>query len=155
MKRFKRIIGFCLLFFSLFCLISCESNKETLKLNCSKLLTDKEGLTTYMTSTSEYEGDTIVKVSIKWTAKYDKTKYTEDEIMTLSNDTAESYKKEYGDSKNIKISSGKVDDGEYGVIIMVDYENLTQEEKDKYGFNFPDGLEKSKSDFEASGYTCK
>ncbi len=155
MKKYKRIVGFCLFLFCCFCLISCGSSKDTLKLNCSKELSNADGLTTYMTSTAEYEGDTIVKVSVKWTAKYDKTKYAEEEIQKLANDTADSYKNTYGNNSNITISSNKLNDDEYGVIININYKNLSKEERDQYGFNFPDGLEKSKSDFEASGYTCQ
>lgn len=155
MKSFKKVVGFCLLFFACLFLISCGGKVKTEQLRCSKQLTNADGLLTTMSTVSDFEDDKLATITLKWSARYDKNTYTEDEIQTLANDTALSYKKTYGDNKNIKISSVKTGDYEYTVNLVVEYNKLTDEEKQKYGFDFDGDLESSKADFEKSEYTCK
>ena len=81
--------------------------------------------------------------------------YTDQEVQTLASDTVGSYNKTYGDSKNIKISSAKTGDNEYTVYLVVDYDKLTPEEKNKYSFNFESDKDNTKTELESSGYACK
>ena len=155
MKKIKRIVGFCLLLFCCFCLISCGSEKEGPKLICTKQLMDSDGLVTYMTTVVNYEKDIIDKVTLKWLVRYDINEYSEDEIQTLVNDTVNSYKNTYGNNTNIIINSTKGESNEYYVTISVNYSKLSKSDRVAYGFDFPDGLEKSRKDFEEAGYTCK
>lgn len=154
MKKFKRIIGFCLLLFGCFCLMSCGSNATT-KLSCNKEISKKDGMETKMVTDMTYKGDKIIKVNVKWSLHYDNAIYTEKEMKTLVDDTANSYRKVYGSNDNIKITTVKDDNSNYSVNILIYYDKLTKDEKEYYRFNFPDGLDKSKEDFESEGYTCK
>ncbi len=154
MKKFKRIIGFSLLLFCCMCLISC-SGSGTSKLSCSKEISSKEGMQTKMVTDITYKGDNITKVNVKWSLHYDSAMYTEKEMKTLVDDTAKSYRNVYGNNNNIKISTIKDDGSNYSVNILIFYDKLTKDEKEYYRFNFPDGLDRSKEDFEGEGYSCK
>lgn len=155
MRKIKKIIGYCLLLFGCFCLISCDSKKEGIDLTCSKDLTNENGLSTNMSTIVNYDGDTINTVTLKWFVTYDPNEYTQDEIEELVLSTESTYKKTYGNNNNIRITSSKFEENKYLVSIVIDYQKLSDNDKKAYGFDFPDGLEKSKKDFEDAGYTCK
>ena len=150
MKSIKRVL---LLIICCSFLISCDVKRSSLV--CSIDKSTKEGITEKMSTTVEYANKKVDKVNFVYLLNYDLDMYKEDEIVSLTNSIKEEYEKTYGDNKNISISSSRNGNKEFSISVAVNYSKLTTEEREKYGLSFPDGIEKSKSDFEADGYTCE
>ncbi len=150
MKSVRRIL---LLIICCSFLISCDVKRNTLE--CSIDKSSKEGITEQMSTTVEYANKKVDKVTFVYSLTYDLEKYKEEEIINLTNSIKEEYEKTYKDNGNISISSKRNGNRTFEIAVAINYGKLTNEEKEKYGLSFPDGIEKSRNDFEAEGYTCK
>lgn len=155
MRKTKRVIGLLLLLISCFCLMSCgNNNKDIVKLTCYKTTDSNNGIDTRIITTIGYKNDNVNDYNLKWLIKYDEAKYNENEILNLVENTTNNYKNTYGGSSNVKISNTKVTGGEYAVNVEINYAKMSKADREKYGFNFPDGIDKTRQDFITSGYKC-
>ena len=155
MRKFKRFIGFSLLILSCFILVGCGKVKVTDKLVCYKAQDSIQGVSAKEIATVGYDGDRVVTYSIKWLYKYDGRIITEGEIKDLVETRKKGFKNKFGNSSNINIVDKKVTDDEYSITMTINYSKMSESEREKFGFNFPDGKEKSKQDFINSGFICE
>jgi len=150
MRSIKRVL--LLLLCSVF-LISCDVKRDTLECYIDK--SSKDGILEKMNTIVEYANKKVEKVTFVYTLTYDLEKYKEEEIVNLTNSIKAEYEKNYSGNDNISISSNRNDNSEFEIAVAINYGKLSQEDKEKYGLSFPDGIEKSRNDFEEDGYTCK
>ena len=155
MKKFKRLLRVGLLITVCFILAGCGKVKETDKLVCYKAQDSIQGVDAKLIATVGYNEEKVVTYSIKWLYRYDGRIIKESEIKELVETRKKGFKDKFGGSSNISIVDKKVKDDEYSVTMTVNYAKMSQADRDKHGFNFPDGKEKTKQDFINNGYICE
>ncbi len=146
MKKFLSLIAvvFCTVL-----LTGCGGEK---KLTCTKTETSS-GITMGEKIEMNFKSDKVTTMSLTMTIEIPESLKTQ--AQTLVN-SAESYvKSTYGSSDAITIKSEKKSDLKYDIIVSIDYKNMSDSDKTKFGFSGDESYEVNKQDLEKSGYTCK
>lgn len=76
-------------------------------------------------------------------------------IDTFTKSFEDSYTKQYEGNNHVKVDILKKSDKEISIDILLDYKNMTDEEKSSSGFNGSEDYTINKTTLEKNGYTCE
>ncbi len=76
-------------------------------------------------------------------------------IDTFVKSFNDSYTKQYEGNTHVKVDINKKNDKEISIEVLLDYKNMTLEEKETSGFNGSEDYNINKTTLESNGYTCK
>ena len=153
--------GFTILAVTLltFILVGCGS-KSAKKLSCTMDYSAKAGMPSGVKMIMDADinftnkdkiGDMTITVNFELNDTY------KDRIDTLIQSMESTYNNQYkGD--HFKVSTEKVSDSSFKVVIFMDYKNMTDAEKktaNMAGSNASESYAVNKKDLEANGFTCK